>query len=310
MIISKKSFLFTTIAIALSIVIILSYRVYTSPKLDNEMKTIETRTETLNNFIKGAEGDIYQAIYIISYRSLLSIEDYMMANDDFINNLGTNLNNAFGESFISGTINSQKMALMENNTFLNWTGKIKDEANKTGISIDFTINSVSITQSSPWMVDVSVDLTINAKDTHKTASWAISRVFTGQINITGFVDPLYLVNNDGKVNNSINKTIVSDFGTGLPTHLLKSYYVEHSDAPSYLMRFENNLGASPFGIESLVNSQKIMDAGLAAKDRSAVDYIYFGTGSTTNCDIINFEAYEWFKLDNNHLSFYEATCSS
>jgi hypothetical protein len=234
----------------------------------------------------------------------------MMANDNFINNLGTNLNNAFMEVFSSGTINSQQMAIMENNTFLNWTKKMKVEANKTDISLDFIINNVAISQASPWLVDISVDLKIDLKDKKSTASWDIDKVYTKRMNITGFVDPLYLVNNDGLVNNTIRKTPVSSFSTGLGTHLLNSYYIEHTDAPSYLMRFENNLGSSPYGIESLVNSQKRVDKGLPALDRSAVDFIYFGTGITTNCKIQGMDiSYPWFKLDSSHLSFYSATCA-
>jgi len=306
--IKKRAFLFTTIAIALSIVMILSFFVYNGYTLKNEMKHTKTRVETMNNFIKDSENDIENAIFIVGFRSLLSLEDYMIKYDNFLNNLGTNLNNAFEEVFQYGTINSEKMILMENNTFINWTTKMKDQAKKTDINLDFTINDVTISHSSPWLVDISVDLRINVDDKKNTASWTISEVFTKKINITGFVDPLYLVNNDGKVNNTIRKTIVSSFATGLPAHLLNSYYIEHTDAPSYLMRFENNLGSSPYGIESLVNSQKRLDKGLQALDRSAVDFIYFGTGSTTDCKIEGMESYPWFELDSSHLGFYSAVC--
>ena len=307
--IKKRAFLFTTIAIALSIVIILSFFVYNRYTLKNEMKPIETRVKTMNNFLKDLKNDIDNSIFIIGFRSLLSLEDYIIKYDKFLNEPGMpNLNNAFREVFRYGTINSEKMDLMENNTFTNWTQKMKMQANKTGIKLDFTIDDVTISQSSPWMVDISVDLTITASDKKNTASWTISEVFTKKMNITGFVDPLYLVNNDGKVNNSIRKTIVSSFATGLLTHLLNSYYTEHTDAPSYLMRFENNLGSSTYGIESLVNSQKRLDKGLPALDRSAVDFIYFGTGITTDCNIEGMESYTWFELDSSHLGFYSAVC--
>ena len=312
--INKKAFLFTTIAIALSIVTILSYNVYTNYRLNDEMKVIETRIDTMNFFIKDLENDLENAIFIVGFRSLLSLEDYMMKYDRFFNDPlvppTPSLNNAFEEIFQYGTINSEKMSLMENNTFINWTTKMKAQANKTDIKLDFTINDVTISHSSPWLVDISVDLRINVDDKKNTASWTINKVFTKKMNITGFVDPLYLVNNDGKVNNTIRKTTVSSFATSLPTHALNSYYIEHADAPSYLMRFENNLGSSAYGIESLVNSQKRIDKSLPALDRSAVDFIYFGTGVTANCRVTSMEAYDWFKLDSSHLGFYSAVCVS
>ncbi len=311
---NKKAFYFTTIAIALSIVVLLSYNVYTSYKLKDEMKPIEVRVNTMSNFINDLEKDIDKAIFIVGFRSLLSLEDYMMEYDRFFNDPAIpptpSLNNAFEEIFQYGTINSEKMSLMENNTFINWTTKMKDQAKKTDINLDFTINDVTISHSSPWLVDISVNLRINVGDKKNTASWTINKAFTKKMNITGFVDPLYLVNNDGKVNNTIRKTTVSDFATQLPTHALNSYYVEHTDAPSYLMRFENNLGSSPYGIESLVNSQKRIDKGLPALDRSAVDFIYFGTVVTANCNIESMESYDWFKLDGSHLGFYKASCET
>ncbi len=308
--INKKAFFFTTIAIALSIVIILSYNIYTSYKSEDKINVVETRISTMNNFIIDLESDIENAIFIVGFRSLLGIEDYMMANDNFINNLGTNLNTAFDEVFRQGTINSQKMAVMENSTFPNWTQKMKEQAIKTDVELGFTVNGVTISQASPWLVGVSVDLTINVDDKKNIASWTINKIYTKNINITGFVDPLYLVNNDGRVNNSIRKTTVSNFATSLPTHALNSYYIEHTDAPSYLMRFENNLGSSPYGIESLVNSQKLIDKGIPTRDRSAVDFIYYGTSVTTNCRVISMESYTWFKLDSSHLGFYSAVCVS
>lgn len=307
---SKKAFSFTIIAIALSIIIIFSYNVYTGYRLKDKMGSIETRICTMNNFIKDLENDIENAIFIVGFRSLLSLEDYMMKYDKFLSKDGApTLNNAFEEVFLQGTIDSEKMSLMTNNTFTNWTKKMKVQANKTGIILEFDIDDVTITQSEPWKVDVSVDLRIDVKDKKNTASWIIDKTFTKKINITGFVDPLYLINNNGIVNNTIRKTIVSDFSTQLPTHLLNSYYIEHTDAPSYLMRFENNLASSSYGIESLVNSQKLIDKGLLPKTRSAVDYIYYGTQITTNCNIEGMEAYNWFYLDSNHLIFYEAVCN-
>lgn len=318
----KKAFFYTAIAIALSIVIILSYNVYTDYRLKDKMESIEIRVGTMNNFIRGLESDIENAIFIVGFRSLLSLEDYMMAYDKFFNEVGIpSRDSAFNDAFLEGTIDfsgtPQKMGLMENNTFINWTEKMKVQADKIGIILDFAIDSVTISQSSPWLVDVSVNLRIDVQDKKNAASWTIDKTYTRKINITTplaaplsekkFIDPLYLVNNNGLVNNTIRAVSGS---SSLGTHLLNSYYIEHADAPSYLMRFENNLNPSPYGIESLVNSQKLMDAGLAAKDRSAVDYIYYGTAITTNC-VVDEPEYDWFKLDyapTNHLGFYNAQC--
>lgn len=310
----KKGFFFTFAAIALAVIIILSYNTYTEYILRDKMEAIEVRVGTMNHFITDLEDDIGGVIFIVGFRSLLSLEDYIMRYDQFFNELGApSLSAAFSDAFLEGTIGSPSgpadmMSLMENNTFTNWTTKIKEQANKTDISVDFTINSVTISQSEPWMVDVKVNLDINAKDKKNTASWKIdNKDYTKKINITGFVDPLYLVNTNSVANNTIRETPYSSWPAGLPAHLTNAYYREHTDAPNYLMRFENSLVSNSNGIESLV-TQKLKDKGLPVSSKSAVDYIYFGSTSPPSCRVVDIADTD-FRLDTpTHTGFYGTSC--
>lgn len=313
---NKKGIFFTFAAIVLSIIIILSFNTYNVYRMKDEVELVEIRVNTMNSFVKELEEDVGNVVFIAGFRSLLSLEDYMMKYDRFMGQEDSpNLAIGFKSLFLNGTIitgiKTETMSFMDNNTFLNWTRRMKIHANKTGIILDFTINDVTISHSEPWIVDIKVNLDIDVQDRKNTASWKIdNKDYTKKINISAFVDPLYLVNNNGLVNNTMIVTTVnpSASSSNLNTHLINSYYIKHSDAPSYLMRFENNLGSSTYGIESLVNSQERIDAGLSALDRSAVDYIYFGTQVTTNCKINN-PSYSWFKLDTpNHKDFYNALC--
>jgi len=258
------------------------------------------------------------------------IQDYMMDKGKFMGEDDSpDLATGFNDLFLYGTITTgvltETMNLMENNTFLNWTERMKVQANKTDIEVEFTVNSVTISQSEPWKVDVSVDLIINIQDKKGTASWTIGgttgKTYTQQINITAptgakkFVDPLYLIDSNGIVNNTITITHVdpSSSTANLETHLLNSYYIENSDAPSYLMRFENDFSSSSDGIESLANLQKFIDKGLSISSKSVVDHIYFdSSSSTTDCNVKFLEVYAWFYLDHlpdpDHLDFYNARC--
>lgn len=319
---NNKGFFFTTIAIALSLVILVSYNVYNAERLKDRMGAIETRVGTMNNFIKDLENDIGNAIFIVGFRSFLSLEDYLMENNaalglprNFLDDLGPGLDSNFDEVFRLGTINSQKMPLMVNNTFSNWTVKMKDQANKTGIGLDITIKSVTISQSDPWLVDVSVKLDIDVEDSKNTASWDINdKVYTKQINISSeltgnhrFIDPLYLVNTDGIANNTIRQTPYSNWPADLSNHLTNAYYREHSDAPSYLDRFENDLTGSTYGIESLV-TQRLKDEGLSVSSKSAVDYIYFGTSNPPSCNVVDIADTDFRLDDPDHTTFYSTSC--
>lgn len=315
----RKGIFFTFAAIALSIIILFSYNVYTEYRLKDDMEVIEIRIATMNNFIKDMKDDLENVIFISGFRSLLSLEDYMMKYDKFFDPAGVTAprrDDAFEEAFTRGTIDSEKMDLMTNNTFINWTEKMEVEADKIDITLRFIINDVTITHSDPWTVEVSVDMTINVQDKKNTASWTITDDFTRGINITSevgkikFVDPLYLVNTDGVANNTIRQTTVSDFSTGLSTHLFYSYYTENSDAPSYLDRFETNPGSSANGIESLV-IKRLKDEGLPTSSKSAVDYIYFSSSITSDCnvnEIADTDFYLDHDPDPNHVDFYGATC--
>jgi hypothetical protein len=310
----KRGIFFTFASIVLSLIIILTFNTYNNYSQGASVEVLDSRINTMNRFISDMQKDLMTAMYISGFRSILSIEDHMMKNDDFLDNLGTSLEGAFKEAFLNGTIQAGNIGLMENNTVINWTNKMIIQAKKTGIELEFSIINASISQSEHWMVDIILEMNITANDSKGTASWTFNKNFTKKINISSFVDPLYIVNNNGLVNNTLIKTTVSPASSesNLNTHLLNSYYIENSNAPSYVMRFENDLGPSAIGIESLVNSQDRIDAGLSALDRSAVDYIYFGSSSTTNC-LVDAPGYSWFKLDQlpdppNHLSFYNAQC--
>ncbi len=312
---SKKGIFFTFAAIGLSIIIILSFNTYNAYRAKDRIWLVETRVNTMNDFVKDMQEDLENVVFIAGFRGILSLEDYMMKYDRFMGQEDSpNLAAGFKSLFLNGTIitgiKTETMSFMDNNTCLNWTRRMKIEANKTGVILDFTINDVTISHSEPWMVDVKVNLDIYVQDKKNTASWKIdNKDYTKKINISAFADPLYLVNNNGLVNNTMLATTVdpSASSSNLNTHLISSYYIQHSDAPSYLMRFENNLGSSSNGVESLVNSQERINAGLGALGRSAVDYIYFGTQVVTDCEVKT-PSYSWFKLDNSHLSFYNAQC--
>ena len=330
--VNKKGIFFTFAAIVLSLIIITSFNIYTGYRLKEEMEVIEVRINTMNSFIIDLEKDIENVIFISGFRSLLSLEDYLMDHDEFFND-GINtpgLDTAFEDVFLKGTItygsSIDHMALMDNNTFLNWTKRIKVKANKTGIELEFTVNDVTIDQSEPWKVDVEVDLTIKIDDKKNTASWTITKPYTGKINITGsgkFVDPLYLIYTNGLANNEIRQTTEAFPGGSLITHLDNSYYIENIDAPSYLNRFEDDkkFTASVNGIESLADVPTLIGLGLGLPGigKTAVDHIYFSSSTPIASLIEGMDvSRDWFYLDYTvpctpgseglHMEYYDATC--
>ncbi|MBI2542065.1 hypothetical protein HYV80_05135 [Candidatus Woesearchaeota archaeon] len=294
----KKAIFYTTAAIALTIVIIATYSAYSSYRLNDKMEAVQTRIETVNFFIKDVEKDINNGASIASSRTLLSFNQFITTNGTFIDNM----DERFKESFLNGTIKQQPLGLMKDATFTEWVNRISAEADKIDIKFNFTINEVKLNQSDPWSIDVGINITFDIRDKRNTSYWLREKYLKNTISIIGFEDPLYVVNSKGRVTNPVIISNITQFVVGgnvqnLIIHANNSWYIAHNDSPNFLMRFEGNLGNSTFGIESLVNLEEFQQQGLALKDRSIVDYIYFGTKSTTNFRVNNTP--EWFKIDGS-----------
>ena len=302
----KKSMFYISAAIALTIVIMVTYSAYSSYRLNDKMESVETRIRSVNFFIKNIEKDLNKGAYIAGFRTILSFNQFITTNGTYLDDA----NSRFKESFLNGTIEGQPLSLMQGTTFTDWANKISAEAEKIDIQFNFTIINVMLNQTDPWDVDIGLNISLDIRDKKNTSSWLRNRYLLTKINIIGLEDPLYVINSNGRVSNTIAITNISSFVVGgdvtnLMVHNNYSYYIAHNDSPSFLMRLQGNLGNSSNGIESLVNLDEFQQQGIALKDRSVVDYIYFGAKSTTNYRIN--KTPEWFKIDQEHLATYGVT---
>lgn len=303
---SKKGIFYTTAAIALTIVVIATYSSFSTNRLSDKMDVVQNRIETVNFFIKDVERDIGKGVTIATFRTLLSFNQFIATNGTFIDDI----DERFRESFLNGTINKQQLSLMKDSTFTDWANKISAEADKVDINFNFTIKDVQINHTDPWTVAVGLNISLDIRDKRNTSHWVRDRYLVNSLSIIGFEDPLYIVKSNGRVTNLVIKSNITQFVVNgnvqnLLRHTNDSWYISHNDSPSFLMRFEGNLANSTYGIESLVNLGEFEAQGLALKDRSIVDYIYFGTGSTTNFRINNTPT--WFKIDQGHLETYRVS---
>jgi hypothetical protein len=302
---NKKGIFFTFAAIALAVVIILSANVYKTYEMKEKADVIGVRINTMNNFIKDVEQDLEKGLFIASSRAFLSMSQYIANNGVFI----TDLEESFNELVLNGTLDNNELDLMKDSTFTDWVNKIRIQADKIDIIVNFTILDVSINQPDPWRVSVDANINFIIQDKKGTSLWRRNKDIIASVSVENFEDPLYVINGRGRVTNPIVKTPITDFVdegdvTNLLTHLNNSYYIESTTSPNFLMRLQGILSNSSTGIESLVNLKEFQDQGLAIKDRSAVDYIYFGVQSTINYRINGTPS--WFKLDSDHLEIYEA----
>jgi hypothetical protein len=308
----KKGVFFTFVACIFLSLLIFSTSVGHNYELRQKSFVMETRVDTMNHFVSDVEEDIERAAYIAGFRSLISLVEHVISTGEYI----SDVNSSFNELFLNGTIDGTNSSFLVNNTFVDWIDKIDDEASKINLIINFSINNISVTQADPWRIKIDVGVGINVSDEEEISSWNKNKVITSYVELDGFEDPIYVVETNGLVDNTVRRTNFSYFVSGtdisnLLEHTYGGYYIEFTGAPSYLMRLEGDFGSSAYGIESLVDIAELMSKGISAKDKSIVDYIYFGSNNPTKYHVSG--APSWFKLDNSsnaennqtHLDLYE-----
>lgn len=308
---NKKGMYFTLMTIAFLSIFIFIFMIPGYKRLGKKMTSIEMRVDSMNDFIKDLKRDTARGLYISSFRALMALEAHIIQNGEFLEDI----ENSFKEAVLNGTVNNTNSSLMLLSTFPNWIENIQNKAIKLNINANITLHDVYILQNDPWHITVSANLTFSIRDITNIASWDINEIVNTSISIIGFEDPLYIVYSYGRTTNIINITpFEGNYAykinetwnvTNLLMHVEKSYYAANQGAPNFLMRFENDLSASPYGIESLVNLKKLNNLGLEINiGSSIVDYYYWDEASGPYR--INFTP-NWFRLDSAHLPKYNVT---
>lgn len=296
---SKRGIFFTLIAVSLLGIVLFSYSITYSYTLQEQSAVVETRIDAMNSFLKEVDADMVNAIYIVGFRSLVAMTDDIVSSGVFVDDVET----AFEELFMNGSLDGENASLMENNTFPYWISKIGEEANNIGMDLSLNVTSVSIAQSSPWAVRITVNSTINISDMKETAMWSQDKNLYSEISIIGFEDPAYTVYTANGVVKRINQTIydnnftsVSTNTTNMRDHVNQTFYANFTGAPSFLMRFEDNFNSSIYGIESFVDKSEVSPYHACPTETSSVDTIYW----RCNTSISVYKASNWtgFRIDN------------
>ena len=208
---------------------------------------------------------------------------------------------------MNGTLYGEELALTTGSSIKDWIQKINLQAQKVNIILDYNITNLIVNQSDPWHIDINLEIDLFINDTTQIASWQISEELSTQISIVGYEDPVYLIGAFGKTTRTIIPTNFTTWNiNNLKAHLNAGTYRNYTGAPSFLMRLEGNLSASPYGIETLVDTNQLVQYKIPLNARSSVAYIYWGEQSTTDYSIHNItdDFMPDFKLDQEHVTSY------
>ena len=319
----KKGIFFTFIAITLMTVFILIFTPPADISLQKDIQAVRTRITSINNYVDDLESAYFETVLrAVTYKAALSLIFYINSTGSFL----TDSDSAFKEVMINGTIKNVAIdsrtnkKIMENNTLINWSNRIRDAAKDTlNVDTAIIINNVSLSQTKPWNIDSRLDINLSVKS--NVAEWSKNSIITATFGIEGFHDPYYLVKTNGLYTNQIKRSSVN-FNqwniTKAREHLRNGTYVhwQNSEAPSFLMRFTGTItNSSCCGIESLVNPNKIVPND---QIESYVDYLFWSHAYNAKCtelyNITNpstggglWDEFRYFKLDINNTIRYNIT---
>ncbi|MFC1768670.1 hypothetical protein ACFLZX_02805 [Nanoarchaeota archaeon] len=302
----KKGMYFTIMTIAFLAIFLFIFMIPSYQPFSKKMNVVEMRVNSMDDFLKDITRDTERALYISSYRGLLALEQEIVSKGEYLDDTETR----FKEAILNGTIHNVSSDIMQLSTFQDWIDKIEQESTKFNINTTILVNDIEVYQKDPWNIMVRANITMMLNDTTNIASWLTDREVETSISIISFEDPIYTIASLGRVINKINITpyegdyVDGQNVTNFLDHIEKSYYAANPNSPSFLMRLENNMSSSLYGIESLIYIPNLVEQELVINSQSSiVDYHYWNGVSNGDYGINNTPS--WVKIDQNHLSKYD-----
>jgi len=304
----KKGFTYLLVSSLIIVVLLGIFFVSNQYKYQDQIESQSIRIRAMNDFVNNFNNDVHRATHTSAFRALISLEDNVASNGQYL----SNITQAFEETFYNGTLNGTSIQLMQNSSFKDYILKVHSLAESLGMNVNATVTQITLTQPDPWSIDVHVYIVLNVSDVKNLASWYTTKDFVTNIPIYNLRDPLYGINTHNKIPNTIRQFNQTPLVSGTDTTNLKalineSYYLESSDAPSFLMRFEGKTDSSAQGIESIVNIQTISDQGIEVySSRPKIDYIYFNNITVNKvCAVQNVPTDMNFVISVDRVNLYE-----
>lgn len=252
---------------------------------------IEERVRSVDRFITDLQSDSERAARIAGFRSLIAMEQEVASTGDYF----VDPDAAFLDLFWDGNLSSTTFQVMENSSFSQYLERVEAQAAQQGIALNASVVDLSLWQEDPWNLLVNYTIAANVTDTRGTASWSLSWNGTGRVPITDLRDPLFTAETLGRVQRVIRRTNATSFvldssnqndTSPLLAHYNASMYAALGRGPDILMRFAGQTGDSPYGFESLVDTEEMMAQDLDVDaDATVVDYLYFNGTRATVCSI-------------------------
>ena len=299
----KKGQMFTLIVIVLIGLLFISFEIFS---IAQERNTVKNRISSMETMMFSIEKNMERQMYISGFRTTFLAEQQITNTGQYIN-----VDHFFNEAFFNGSVSGSNTSIMAGATYSDIIASINQKAAKINVVIALSDPHVIINQEDPWNIKYSLISNFTLEDKSNLARWNKQQIVSAYIPITGFEDPIYIVNTNALISRKINKTLYQgayvngEDVSNLAAHLSNGYYAANPIAPSFLNRLAGNMSADINGIESFVDLNKLSQQDMETQDKSCVDYIYFSESNPISFGIQGMPS--WFRLDDTHLAFYNTS---
>ncbi len=290
----------------------------------SSQKALENRIESMLILTKNIFEDSERALEIIGKRACVTAINFVISNGIPLNSS----NETLAELITNGTINSTSQPLMENATIQDWIKTLEYLVSLQGFDAKIEIQKLVVQPYDSFNLEISYKMKVEISDLKTKTN--LTKVEDRKIllSIENLEDPLYPLNTYGRIVNTIIKSphwlnYSSEDTSNLLDDLNNSYYHPSLYGASFLDRLEGKYFVqqkywkeNPIGLESFVNKDKILSAGLPIiVNLTNIDYFYFSNSNVTSYRIANMP--ENFRLDNEttiesktHLQIYNVSVIS
>jgi len=296
---NKKAIIFTFMSILLVSLFSLIFLAKYDAPIDRKNELINTRVRSLNEFVENYDIYAENILNLVSTKAIEGLIEYIETNNTYLYNFEQD----FNECALNGTVSVglDDCPGMENNTLGEWLDRIEQTAEEEFfIDLEYSYDNLSINQTYYKHLDVEFDITYTITD--KYANWQATKTITTEVPITGFKDPIYVM--DARVNKTIdfnNKGNLGNNRTLIEEFINKSQYRQSSNSPSFLMRLHGNMEESEYGMFSLVSPNNFIN-----KDNTSyVDFLFLNNIEFDCNDVYRINGlaipYNEVKIDTDHL---------
>ena len=299
---NKRGIFFTLLTIIIISLFALSYTFLSNT---GSRESVQRRIETLNSFVFAVEEDISRNLFVAGFRTTyITIEEIREGHP-----FRSNFTEVFNESFFRGTYDEVSQNLMRGATFNDVILNLQNLSGKINANVTIENASVFVDQEDPWNIRFNMNFRLKIWDLNGYVSWDKETIASAKVPTKYFDDPIYISETNGQYNVKVRETIFSNLSNlaNLTEHVKGFYYVNHSDAPSFIKRLEGKFDNDSYGIESIIDLEKlqtILDEGENIENKSSIDHIYFGNTNPDWCNVVL-----GVRLDANHLAFYGLSCN-